>query len=129
VEQLAAATGIHGRRVNGIVNDSIGAKTRSGVSLAQLGIALTDVERWLEDPSSMPTGLPAPSYEDFDKLHRAELRKLLATYVGPLAGALREPIPFVQTQLNDWMGCPAAPRQRMSSCATPSSRPGLDRGP
>ncbi|MGW8065921.1 hypothetical protein ACVV2G_27530 [Streptomyces ziwulingensis] len=107
VEQLAAATGIHGRRINGIVNDSIGAKTRSGVSLAQLGVALTNVERWLEDPSSMPSGLPAPSYEDPDKLYRAELRKLLATYVGPLAGALREPIPFVQTQLNNWMGAPS----------------------
>lgn len=107
VEQLAAATGIHMRRVNGVVNDSIGAKTRSGVSLAQLGVALTNAERWLEDPSSMPAGLPAPSGEDLDKLHGAELRRLLATYVGPLAGALREPIPFVQTQLNDWMGAPS----------------------
>ncbi|MFI8007845.1 hypothetical protein [Streptomyces sp. NPDC086010] len=107
VEQLAAATGIHGRRVNGIVNDSIGVKTRSGISLAQLGVALSNVERWLEAPSSMPTGLPAPSSEDLDKLHGAELRKLLATYVGPLAGALREPIPFVQTQLNEWMGAPS----------------------
>jgi hypothetical protein len=107
VEQLAAATGIHGRRVNGIVNDSIGVKARSGISLAQLGVALSNVERWLEDPSSMPTGLPAPSSEDLGKLHGAELRKLLATYVGPLAGALREPIPFVQTQLNEWMGAPS----------------------
>ncbi|MFF1405092.1 hypothetical protein [Streptomyces sp. NPDC058294] len=107
VDQLAAATGIHARRVNGIVNDSIGAKTRSRVSLAQLGVTLTNVERWLEDPSSMPMGLPAPSYEDLDKLHEAELRKLLATYVGPLAGALREPIPFIQTQLNTWMGAPS----------------------
>lgn len=104
VEQLAAVTGIHARRVNGIVNDSIGAKTRSGVSLAELGVTLTNAERWLEDPSSMPTGLPVPSCEDLDKLHGAELRKLLATYVGPLADALREPIPFVQKQLNDWMG-------------------------
>ncbi|ALO98735.1 hypothetical protein SHL15_7742 [Streptomyces hygroscopicus subsp. limoneus] len=107
VEQLAAASGIHARRVNGIVNDSIGAKTRSGISLAQFGIALTNVERWLDDPSSMPTGLPAPSFEELDKLHGAELRKLLAAYVGPLAGALREPIPFVQKQLNDWMGAPS----------------------
>ncbi|WP_030689433.1 hypothetical protein [Streptomyces sp. NRRL B-1347] len=104
VEQLAAATDVHGRRVNGIVNDSIGAKTRSGLSLAKLGAALANVERWLEDPSSMPTGLPAPSPEDLDKLHGPELRKILATYVGPLAGALYEPIPFVQKQLNDWMG-------------------------
>lgn len=104
VEQLAAATGLHGRRVNGIVNDSIGTKTRSGVSLAELGVALTNVERWLEDPSSMPTGLPALPCKDLDTLHGAELRKLLATYVGPLAGALREPIPSLQKQLNDWMG-------------------------
>ncbi|MGW6202277.1 hypothetical protein ACWF9B_01290 [Streptomyces sp. NPDC055089] len=107
VDQLAATTGIHARRVNGIVNDSIGAKTRSGVSLAKLGVALTHVERWLQDPSSMPTRLPAPSYEELDTLHGAELRKLLTSYVGPLAGALREPIPFVQRQLNDWMGAPS----------------------
>ncbi|MFG2878820.1 hypothetical protein ACGFYU_28110 [Streptomyces sp. NPDC048337] len=104
VEKLAAATGMQGRRVNGIVNDSIGEKSRSGVSLAKLGTALTNVERWLDDPSSMPTGLPAPSSDELGELHGAELRKLLTTYVGPLAGALRDPIPFVQRQLNDWMG-------------------------
>ncbi|WP_331739740.1 hypothetical protein OG590_38940 (plasmid) [Streptomyces goshikiensis] len=104
VEKLAAATGMQGRRVNGIVNDSIGEKRRSGVSLAKLGTALTNVERWLDDPSSMPTGLPAPSPDELGELHGAELRKLLTTYVGPLAGALRDPIPFVQRQLNDWMG-------------------------
>ncbi|MEU8437601.1 hypothetical protein AB0F18_32835 [Streptomyces sp. NPDC029216] len=93
VEKLSAATGMEGRRVNGIVNDSIGEKRRSRVSLAKLGTALANVERWLEDLSSMPTGLPAPSAEDLDKLHGAELRKLLTTYVGPLAGALRDPSP------------------------------------
>ncbi|MFI7337064.1 hypothetical protein ACIBUY_03890 [Streptomyces sp. NPDC050085] len=107
VEQLAAALGIHERRVNGIVNDSIGEKSRSEVSLAQLGLALTHVERWLEDPHSMPTGLPALSWEGLDMLHGAELRKLLATYVGPLAAVVYEPIPFVQRQLNDWMGAPS----------------------
>nr|MDT0521280.1 hypothetical protein [Streptomyces sp. DSM 41633] len=107
VDQLSAATGIDGRRVNGIVNNSIGVKKRAGISLAQIGAALDNVERWLTDPSSMPSGLPAPSCDELDQLHGAELRKLLTTYVGPLSGALRQPIPFVQRQLNDWMGAPS----------------------
>ncbi|MGA5442260.1 hypothetical protein ACPCKW_22460 [Streptomyces griseoincarnatus] len=103
VDQLASATGRHGRTVNALVNESIGVKTRKGISLSQLAAALTHVEQWLEDPSSMPTGRRAASRADLDKLHGAELRNLLTTYVGPLAKALHEPIPFVQQRLNDWM--------------------------
>jgi hypothetical protein len=107
VEQLAAATGQHGRTVNALVNKSIGVRSRTGIALAQLGAALTQAEQWLEDPSSMPAARPSVSYEDLDKLHGRELRERLTTYVGPLSSALREPIPFVQQRLNDWMGVTA----------------------
>jgi hypothetical protein len=103
VEQLASATGRHGRAVNTLVNEAIGVKTRKGISLPQLGAALTHVEQWLEDPSSMPAGRPAVSRADLDQLHGTELRNLLTTYVGPLAKALHTAIPLVQLRLNDWM--------------------------
>ncbi|MFG3517594.1 hypothetical protein [Streptomyces bobili] len=107
VEQLASATGRHGRTVNSLLNEAIGVKTRKGISLSQLGAALTLVEQWLENPASMPTGRPAPSSADLDQLHGAELRNLLATYVGPLAKALRADVRLVQQRLNDWMGVPS----------------------
>ncbi|MFF8195689.1 hypothetical protein ACF05L_33570 [Streptomyces bobili] len=107
VDQLASATGQHGRAVNTLINESIGVKTRKGISLSQLGAALTYVEQWLEDPSSRPTGRPAVSSSDLNKLHGAELRSLLTTYVGPLAKALRADIPLVQQRLNDWMNAPS----------------------
>ncbi|MGX1266893.1 hypothetical protein [Streptomyces phaeoluteigriseus] len=107
VDQLASATGQHGRAVNTLINESIGVKTRKGISLSQLGAALTYVEQWLEDPSSRPTGRPAVSSADLNKLHGAELRSLLTTYVGPLAKALRADIPLVQQRLNDWMDAPS----------------------
>jgi hypothetical protein len=45
VERLVSATGRHGRTVNTLANDSIGVKTRKGISLVQLGAALTHVEQ------------------------------------------------------------------------------------
>ncbi|MFE6713974.1 hypothetical protein [Streptomyces sp. NPDC057695] len=104
VAKLSAATRTHGRRINTIINDSIGVKTRAGASLAQLGAALTNTERWLDDLSSMPADLHASFDEDPDTLHGPELRKLLATYVGPLSGMSGDSIPAVQIRLNDWMG-------------------------
>ncbi len=107
VEQLVSATGRHGRTVNTLANDSIGVKTRKGISLVQLGAALTHVEQWLADPASMPAGRPAISRADLDQLHGAELRNLLTTYVGPLVKALHTAIPLVQLRLNDWMDAPS----------------------
>ncbi|MEW1699438.1 hypothetical protein [Streptomyces sp. NPDC091278] len=104
VAKLSAATGTHGRRINTIINDSINVKTRAGISLAQLGAALTNAERWLDDLESMPVDLSAPVDEDPDTLHGPELRKLLTTYVGPLARMSGEPIPSTQIRLNNWMG-------------------------
>ncbi|MFD9047826.1 hypothetical protein [Streptomyces zaomyceticus] len=104
VTRLSTATRTHGRRINTIVNDSIGVKTRAGISLAQLGAALTNAERWLDDLSSMPADLHGSFDEDPDTLHGPELRKLLSTYVGPLARMSREAIPTVQVRLNEWMG-------------------------
>ncbi|MEV6532815.1 hypothetical protein AB0M86_25040 [Streptomyces sp. NPDC051639] len=82
-------------------------KTRKGISLAQLGAALTHVEQWIEDPASMPAGRPAHRSTDLDQLNGSELRKLLTTYVGPLAKALHADIPKVQQRLNDWMDVPS----------------------
>jgi hypothetical protein len=104
VDQLAAATGQLSRTVNVAVNKAIGVKSRTGLSLAQLGAALTQAEQWLEDPSSMLASRPSASPEDLEKLHGRELRERLTAYVGPLSSALREPIPYVQQRLNDWMG-------------------------
>ncbi|MEU9405829.1 hypothetical protein AB0E08_08995 [Streptomyces sp. NPDC048281] len=104
VEQLASVTGRHGRAVNILLNEAIGVKTRKSISLAQLGAALTHVEQWLEDPSSMPTGQPAVSGDSLERAQGAELRNLLAGHVGPLAKAFRMDIPLVQQRLNDWMG-------------------------
>ena len=107
VDQLASATGRHGRTVNALVNEAIGVKTRKGISLAQLAAALTYAEQWLKEPSSMPTGRAAVSSADLDQLHGADLRKLLTTYVGPLAKTRNERIPLAQQRLNDWMGVPS----------------------
>ncbi|MEU5632195.1 hypothetical protein ACH47C_23800 [Streptomyces rishiriensis] len=107
VEQLASTTGQHGRTINTLLNQAMSVKTRKGISLPQLGAALTHVEQWLEDPSSMPTGRPAVSNTNLAQLHGAELRNLLTTYVGPLAKALHTDIPLLQQRLNDWMGVPS----------------------
>ncbi|MEU0343803.1 hypothetical protein ABZ092_33820 [Streptomyces bobili] len=107
VDQLATATCQHGRTVNAILNRAIGVTTRKNISLAQLGAALTHAEQWLENPASMPTARTAMPRTDLEQLHGAELRNLLSTYVGPLAQALREPIPLLQHHLNDWMDAPS----------------------
>lgn len=104
VDQLSATTGMPGRRINALVNDSIGVKTRTGTTLARLGTALSHTEQWLADPASMPAGPRPPSAENLEALHGAELRKLLTTYVGPLSRAAGVPIPAVQKHLNEWMG-------------------------
>lgn len=107
LDQVAAGTGQHRRTVNTLINEVIGAKTRTGIPLPQIGAALTYVEQWLEDTSSMPTGRPALSSADLNKLHGAELRSLLTTYMSPLANALHADIPLVQQRLNDWMDAPS----------------------
>ncbi|MGW0206096.1 hypothetical protein ACWDZ8_09810 [Streptomyces sp. NPDC003233] len=107
VDQVAAGTGRHRRTVNTLINEVIGVKTRTGNPLPQIGAALTYVEQWLEHTSSMPTGRSALSGAALNKLHGAELRSLLTTYVGPLANALRADIPLVQQRLNDWMDAPS----------------------
>lgn len=93
------------RAIHPEANRAMGVRRRDEASLEQIGVGLTQVERWLADPDSLQLGVSTLSDDEIDALNGKEVRSEIAKRVGPLCAALRGVVPaFVQIRINDVMG-------------------------
>ncbi|MCX5224755.1 hypothetical protein OOK39_45210 [Streptomyces sp. NBC_00264] len=67
----------------------MGVRRQDEASLEQIGVGLTQVERWLADPDSLQLGVSTLSDDEIDALNGKGLRSEIAKRVGPLCAALR----------------------------------------
>lgn len=77
------------RAIHPEANRSMGVRRQDEVSLEQIGVGLTQVERWLADPDSLQLGVRTLPDDEIDALNGKGLRSEIGKRVGPLCAALR----------------------------------------